>query len=347
MLKFRNFWVCYSAIVSIFLFSCQSEITQEVYNTQETILKTTPLTAYLERMAMENTTQDDVVDGARCFRVKFPYSLIVNSTKITLKTKSDFQVVANIKNMNMWDDDIVHFQFPITIIYSDYSEKIISNQTDLFNELNYCAGHKDDFLQLNCLSFNFPLKINIYDSYKQLGSSVNLLDNKSLYNFIHSLSGTQLISLEYPLTVKDENNQVTTISDNSQLEDRVMEALGHCSDNNHAPADFIQTLLTGNWKIGYFYEEAERTSLYNGFIFNFKNDHTVIATKSGVNYFGQWESKIENGVNQFKMNFSSDPLHDLEKDWKLFEFNSSQIRFREGLNHSGLESDYLYFFKIN
>ncbi len=347
MSSFKNY-IRFLSVMSLFvLFSCQSEIADQEYNTQETILKTTPLTTYVERIAMQNTSQDNVVDNADCFMVKFPYVITINTIEITLNSKTDYLLVEKAKNLSVIDNDIVYFHFPITLIFNDYSQKIIGNQSDFNTQLHDCELHSNDFFKINCLDFVFPLTINIYDSTKQIASSVKISDNKSLYNFISSLKESQYIAFGYPLTIKNENGQFITINDNRQLENNIEEALVHCPENKNMSLDFMGTLTNGFWKISYFYDDFERTSLYNGYVFVFKNDQSVIATKSGIALMGHWETRINNGIREFKISFNPDLLHELDQGWKLFEFNAAQIRFRGETSNSGMETDYLFFTKVN
>jgi len=51
--------------------------------------------------------------------------------------------------------------------------------------------------------------------------------------------------------------------------------------------------------------------------------------KSGVFYNGTWKTKSNNGVREFEIKFESDVLKKLDEDWKVFEFNNSQLRFRK------------------
>ena len=69
--KFSGFLL--ATVLSLVFFSCQSEITDEQYSTKETITKTTPLTTYVERIVMQKTAQDNIIDQTDCFMVKFPY----------------------------------------------------------------------------------------------------------------------------------------------------------------------------------------------------------------------------------------------------------------------------------
>lgn len=347
MSSFKNYLRLLSVMSLFVLFSCQSEIAEQQYNTQETILKTTPLTTYVERIAMQSTSQDNLVDNTDCFMVKFPYVITINNVEITINSKADYLLVEKAKNLSVLDNDIVYFHFPMTVILNDYNERIIQNQTDFNNLLHDCEAHLNDFFKINCLEFIFPITINIYDSAKQIASSVKISDNKSLYNFISNLKENQFIAFAYPLIIKNENGQSVTINDNTQLENSIEQALDHCYDNKNTSLDFMGTITNGFWKISYFYDDFEKTALYNGYVFVFKNDQSVIATKSGITLIGHWETRINNGVREFKISFNSDLLHGLDKGWKLFEFNTAQIRFKGETSNSGMETDYLFFTKVN
>ena len=88
------------------LFSCQSEIAQEDYSTQETIQKQTPLTTFVERVVMQKTTQDNMVDHTDCFGIKFPYVITINGVDISLNSADDYSLVENNRNLYLSDDDI-------------------------------------------------------------------------------------------------------------------------------------------------------------------------------------------------------------------------------------------------
>ena len=70
----------------------------------------------------------------------------------------------------------------------------------------------------------------------------------------------------------------------------------------------------------------------------------MVATKDGVSVTGQWETNIVNNVRELKVNFSTELLNKLNNDWKLFEFNNSQIRLRYVTGSN--VTNYLYFGKI-
>jgi hypothetical protein len=335
----------YLAIVSLLLlFSCQSEVEEQVYSTQETITKSSPLTSYLQRVAMVKTVQDNLIDKSSYCTIKLPYKVTVNNASISINTTADYQKVVDNINAYTNDNDIVKITFPVTMIYYNYVEKVLTSQSDFDSLLYYWADEPDLLSKINCLNINYPLAINIYNTANQIASTVQITSDASFFSFINNLKESQFIAISYPISITDYNNHLVTIANNSQLENAIKNAIDNCKDSTNPSLDFINTLTQASWKISYFYEDSVKTSLYNGYVFVFKNDKSVTATKLGVTINGQWETKTDNGVREFRIKFNPDLLHQLDEDWDVFEFNNSQFRFRkeEGSN----DNHYLYFEKI-
>ncbi len=342
--KFSGFLL--ATVLSVVFFSCQSEIADEQYSTKETITKTTPLTTYVERIVMQKTAQDNIIDQTDCFMVKFPYTVTVNAVDITINSAADIALVENNIALSSIDTDVVSIHFPITVIFNDYKEETLDSLSDYTDLLHDCAEKSDYLPQINCLNFNYPILINRYDSNNQIASSLTIQDNQALYYFIDNLQDNQFIAVGYPITVTSSNGYPITVTNNSQLEDLIKEALDNCSENTNTTLDFVQVLSNGAWKISYFYHDEEQTTVYSGYQFSFKSDYTVVASKSGISKTGTWSIKTNNGEREFKIDFDADPLKELEENWEVFEFSTSELRFRDPSDNS-LETDYLYFTKIN
>lgn len=342
MKNFTNsFWVL--VFFANFFAACQTEAVVEIYNTNETITKTTPLTTYLERVVLQNTSQDDIIDKTNCFMVKFPYVITVNNAEIAIKSASDYQLVQNNINAYSNDNDIVFFHFPITVILNDYTEKKLENQTAFNNLIIECQTKTNDFGKINCVIIQFPIAISIYDSNKQIASTSAILSNQSLYNFIENLVDNKYIALKYPISITNSNGQNFTITTNNQLEDLIKNAIDTCPDTINTTLDFTKTLTSNSWKISYYFKGTEKTSIYSGYSFTFNLNNKVAVTKSGVTYNGIWSTKVDNGVREFEIKIEKEPLHSLDEGWKLLEFNESQFRFRKG--EGANENEYLYFEK--
>lgn len=326
-----------------FFTACQTGSIEEVHSTKATITKTTPLTAEVQRVAMQKTSQDNIIDKSSCFMIKTPYLIKVNNVQIPINSPADYQLVQNNINAFSNDNDIVSIHFPVTVLFSDYTQKNITSQTDLDALISNCQADLNGFGKINCLTINYPISISVYDSNYQIASSISIIDNMAMFNFIANLADNKFIALNYPITVKDQNGQNVIVMTNGQFEDVIKNAVDNCSDNPNMHLDFMQILTANSWKISYYYNDIDRTVNYNGYSFNFNPDFTAVASKLGVIYNGTWSTSMDNGRRRFEIKFNSSSLDKLNEDWKVFEFSASQLRFRSDDGNN--ENDYLYLEK--
>lgn len=341
-MNFKNYLNIFALLLVVFFTACQTESSTEVHSTKETITKTTPLSTYVQRVAMQTTSQDNIIDNSSCFMIKFPYVVTVNSVQITIKSSSDYVLVQNNINAHSYDNDIVYIQFPVVVVLNDYSEKNLANQTAFNTLISECQTNSNSFGKINCITITYPIVITIYDSNNQIASTNSLTNDQSLFNFFNNLNSNQFLAINYPINITNSNGVTVVITDNSQFEDNIKAALDNCVQNVNPSLDFLKILTSNSWKLTYcFYDNYEITSNYNGYIFVFNSNYKVVATKSGIIYNGTWSTKVDNGVRELAIKFETDKFDKLSEDWKVFEFNDSQLRFRhsDGIN----ETDYLYF----
>ncbi|PVX46426.1 hypothetical protein C8C85_2283 [Flavobacterium sp. 103] len=330
-----------SIIAFLFLLSCQSEMDQQDYNKQETVTNVSPLISNLQRVAMVKTVQDNVIDKSSYCTIKPPYTVVVNNEKIAINTAADYQKVVDNINANSYDDDIVKIDFPVTMIYYNYYEKNIPDEANFNSLIDYWNHYPDLLSKINGLNINYPITINIYNSANQVASSVSIVSDQAFFNFIKNLNASQYISLSYPISIVDYSNQTKSITNNLDFENAIKYAIDYCPENNLVTLDFVGTITNGAWAIPYFFDDSEKTSFYSGYSFVFKSDKSVVATKGTLSETGQWESTIQNGDRELQLNFSSELLSKLNKNWELFEFNNSKVRLRD----VGTSTNYLYFEK--
>lgn len=339
MLPFQKYL---SIIVVLFLLSCQSEMGEQDYNPQQTVTNISPLTTYLQRVAMVKTVQDNIIDGSSYCTIKLPYTVTVNNTHIAINSTSDYQKVIDNINSSTYDDDIVKIDFPVMMVYYNYIEKNIPNQADFDSLINYWNLFPDLLSKINGLNINYPITINTYNRANQMAGSVSIVSDQAFFNFITNLTQTEYISLQYPISVTDDNDQTKSIATNLDFENAIKYAIDNSPDNNSTALDFATTITKGSWNIPYFYSDIDKTTYLSGYSFVFKNDLSVVATKGTTSETGQWQITSLNGIEQLKLNFTSELLSKLNKNWNLFEFNNSQIRLRNvGTN----TTSYLYFEK--
>lgn len=330
-----------SIVVFLFLLSCQNEIDEQDNNAQGTITSVSPLTSYLQRVAMVQTVQDNVIDGSTYCTIKLPYTVTVNNTQIAVNTTADYQKVIDNINTSTYDDDVVKIDFPVTMVYYNYIEKLIPNEADFDTLIDYWNQYPDLLSKINGLNINYPITINIYNSANQVGSSQSIISDQAFFNFIKNLNASQYISLNYPISIVDYHNQNKLITNNLEFENAIKYAIDYCPENNIVMLDFTNTITNGSWTIPYYFDDSDKTSSYSGYSFVFNSDKSVVATKGAVSETGQWESTVQNNVRELKFTFSTALFSKLNHNWKLFEFNNSQIRLRDVSNGT----DYLYFEK--
>jgi hypothetical protein len=331
------------AAVFLLLLSCQNESPDDQDNSgQGTITNASPLTSYLQRVAMVPTVQDNVIDGSTYCTIKLPYTVTVNNTQIAVNTTADYQKVIDNINANNYDDDIVKIDFPVTMVYYNYIQKLIPNEADFDSLIDYWNQYPDLLSKINGLNINYPITINIYNSANQIGSSQSIISDQAFFNFIKNLNASQYISLKYPISIVDYHGQTKTINNNLDFENAIKYAIDYCPENNIVTLDLNEVIRKGSWDIPYYFDDSEKTSSYSGYSFVFENDNSVVATKGGTSETGQWESSVQNNVRELKLTFSSALLSKLNNNWKLFEFNNSQIRLRDVSS----STNYLYFEKL-
>ncbi|MCC9016237.1 hypothetical protein [Flavobacterium lipolyticum] len=330
-----------SIVVLLFLLSCQSETDEKDDTAQGTVTNVSPLATYLQRVAMVQTVQDNVIDGSSYCTIRLPYTVTVNNVKIAINSTADYKKVTDNINANAYDDDIVKIDFPVKMVYYNYIEKNIPAESDFKALIDYWNLNPDLLSKINGLNINYPITINSYNSSNQIASSVSIISDQAFFNFIKNLNSSQYISLRYPISIADYNNQTKSIANNLEFENAIKYAIDNAPENNLVTLDFVQTITKGSWEIPYFFDDSEKTPSYTGYSFVFKSDKSVVATKGAASQTGQWESTLQNGVREVKIEFNSEPLNKLNRNWKLFEFNNSQVRLRD----VSTTTDYLYLQK--
>ena len=332
--------------LSILFFSCQKEENEVIQDPSQNLNKTSPLINLLSRVSQNATSQDNVLDGSSCFSVQLPVTVIVNGDNVVVQTQADYQTVQDAIDAFSDDDDIVNFVYPITIQYQNFSTQVINNSDDLDDVLDDCEeDDDDDFDEIDCITLNYPVVLNIYDSNIQLASTLTITNDVQFYNFIENLDDNEFIAINYPISIVDSNGNNIVITSNSQLEDIIEESIDDCDDNSGGggSADFSDVITNGTWYVSYFFEgDDNETSDYLGYNFTFSATGTITIVKASTTTNGSWSNYIDSGDDIMDLNFNDSNLDELEEDWEITEYSSTVIKLK---HVSSGETDYLYFTK--
>ena len=332
------------ALVAFFFGACQKEESTVVNQNTNNIIANSPLSKLISRTSQNPTSVDNVIDSTSCFRVQLPVNVIVDAQNITVATPADYQLVHNAKDAYSNDDDIVHFNYPITIQYQNFSTQIINNYNQLHDAIEAC-GEDDGFDEIDCIAINYPISINIYDSNNQVANTISIQSNSQLFNFMATLSNGIIVAIVYPISVSNSNGQNVIINSNTEFESFIDNSIGDCENSGSGPNPTFTSILTsGSWHVTYYYDDHDETSYYNGFNFTFLNNGIKNVVKNASTSYGSWSTYVDNSQNKMNLSFENNDLEHLGDDWRIIEYTETTIHLKH-VSGGGSDTDYLYFTK--
>jgi len=338
---------CIVFVVIILLFgSCQKEELEIIddNNNVASLSKTSPLTSLVVRMTQSPTSSDNVLDNSSCFRVQLPVTVIVNGQNIVVTTETEYATVQAAIDAFSNDDDIVNFIYPITIQYQNFQTQVVSNANQLDDVMDQC-DEDDGFDEIACIQIVFPVTINVYNTGSQTPTTVTFTSNAQLYSFLDNLSSATLLAINYPISVINSSGQTISITSNSQFKNFIEDSIDDCNTNSSGGnADLVAILTSGTWRINYFFDNQDETSNYSGFNFTFNANGTTSAMKNATTINGTWLAYMDSGNQKLDLGFDGVTLDEIEEDWRVIEFTSTNIRLKHISGGDG-STDYLYFTK--
>lgn len=343
----------YLALFAMLLFGCQSEETTIVQNNSDALGKTSPLTSLVSRVCQNPTHVDDILDNSSCYSISLPVEVMVNGEDFYVENEDDFHDIWENMQESWSDDDIVHFQFPVTVVFPDFTQLIVNNQGQL--DALGCTDN-GDFYEIRCLDFVFPVSINTYDTNNQIANTVTIYNNTGFYNFIENLAGAEIFTVVYPVTLTLASGESIVVNNNRELEDLIEDAIDDCDSNWGGPGPEPLTLeeivVSGTWHISFCDDRAGRSpqppNIYEGYNFTFFDNGTVTAVKNSVASNGTWEVYQDGSHTMMDLFFPQPQLQGLTDDhWKVTEYNATNFRLKEDYDdgRSSGGNDYIYFTK--
>lgn len=339
-------------ILGLILFSfggCQKEEETIIQDETESFVVDSPIAGLLARTSQNPTSGDNILDNSSCFSVQLPVTVIVNGQQIVVADQADYQTVQDAIDEFSNDDDIVNFVYPITIRYQNFQTQVLQDSEDLEDAIDDC-GDDDGFEEIDCITLVYPITINVYDSNNQLANTVTIANNSNLFNFLANLGNNVYAAINYPIEAINSNGQTVVINSNTELENFLEESIDDCDDDNSGGSGtgsqaFTDVLTSGTWYISYYYEDDDNeTADFNGYNFSFNSNGTSTALKNGVTTNGTWSTYVDSGYNKFDLSFDGVALDEIEDDWRIIEFSTTQIRLKDVSGGDG-STDYLTFTK--
>jgi len=327
-----------------FTLSCQKEKIEISEETNNNLRANAPLYEIMARVAQNPTSQDNILDNSSCFMVQLPVDVIVNGQPITVNNASDYQTVQAAIDAFSGDDDIVNFIFPIVIQFQNFELQTI-NDVDELDEVSDDCDEDDDFNEIDCISINYPIVINTYDSNNQIASATTIQNNIDLYDFFETIEDTIYVSISYPISIVNSNGQNVVINSNGQLENAIENAIEECGNNSSNGITLESVITDGTWYVSYFFKNnIDITADFNGYNLTFNANGTTEVTGNGNPITGNWEINSNSSERKLELEFEDNALVRLQEKWKVVEYSTTLVKLRlVGEGNGG--NNYLYLSK--
>jgi len=227
MRNFIKFLAVSIVLTALFFISCQSDENQVVEN-QDVLNRDSVLTKRLLQATFQNgiTDVDDLLDSTSCFKVKFPYTVVVNGTnRLVIRTEADYGQVADIFYASREDQDRVDFEFPITVTTLEGTEIMVETEQE-FRTLSVSCEHPEVIFP--CFNLILPITIYSYDANFQVQQTHVFNTISELHLFLTGLGAGEFYQIDYPITIIHPNSQVM-VNSNEELLLAIENAYELCS----------------------------------------------------------------------------------------------------------------------
>jgi len=307
--------------------SCQKEEVVLIDETTEegTITNNSPLTLLMIRTSLNDGNNDDFIDGADCFSIAFPFTVMVGDTDFIIENELDYQEVLDFIEISGGTFGDIEIVFPITIVFSNYDEVVVNNQEELNNYVSACENEIID--DIDCIDFIYPITFFVYNSETEDTTTVLILDDTELFLFLSTLNPTDFISIDFPISVELEDGYVVEVNSNEELE----SLINNCEDNGNTDTSELEEYLTTNtWYVNYFFNENDETSNYCEYGFNFDVDGTVSASSGNNEVNGTWDVIVDDNDLKLVLYFGTTvPFDELNDDWKVLTASINEIELND------------------
>ncbi|EDP72051.1 hypothetical protein FBALC1_13157 [Flavobacteriales bacterium ALC-1] len=308
--------------------ACQDEAIEiDNPSAEETIVANSSLATLMSRTTANFGAADNILDGSSCFSVELPVTIIISDITITIETEEDLELLESLLDDFNGDDYSLDFVFPITIIFSDYTELVIENVDQFENFINECDGDND---VIECVDFVYPISFSVFNSDFNLIDTVVIENDQALYAFLDELEDDEnvlIVSLNYPVALEYANGETVEVNTNQELADAIEAAGDDCEEENECIEEEVTiNLVECPWEV-YLYTNDDLENLDGPYNFTFSEDGNVVI--EGVfedSYTTTWElTETDNGL---ELNIASFYYYEQQfGNWLVVECDDDDLKF--------------------
>ncbi|TYA92241.1 hypothetical protein [Seonamhaeicola marinus] len=347
-MKINSFYTVILFFSLLVLAGCRKENMEFIEAPEEeTLTKSSTITNLMKNVTSNDGSKDNILDSANCFNINLPIEVTANGTKINVTAKEDYKIVEYIFDESDDDIDELNITYPITLTLSDFTEVTISTPNELASYKTTCKGEnvKDD--DIECLDFNYPITGSIANTISGNLDNISFSTDEELFQFLENLNNTDLVALNFPISVTlFDNTQINIFNfidlarvismykDSCDEDDDFNYNDDDCDDCNVTElADILTTC--NSWTVDKLKRYGnDLDDVYDGYTFNFYSNGNLGVYWGGTSAYGTWVASGEG--NNITVTINVPGLDYCNADWRLHEiaeYTENKIDLRVGYNN--------------
>tara|TARA_R110002050_G_scaffold152504_2_gene280004 strand:+ start:738 stop:1865 length:1128 start_codon:yes stop_codon:yes gene_type:complete len=322
-------------IIALVLAGCQKEYEDIIEpDKSEAISADDNIADLILNVVLNNGSYDNLIDRCSEISIKYPYSILINDQLMEINSKADIDVLY-IDYFQYRDD--IEIQYPITVLYSDYTETVLSNSDDLEKiQEQYNTKLIDD--DIECIDFIYPIEINIYNTTYQKTNNLVAHSDEEMYEIFQDLTDI-ILEIKFPIELETINGEKFSVDNNFELENLIDDYKDNCDENDDVVIEdtdypVINLLTSDSWYVSHYSDTSDETQLFSPFSIDFKPDFSLLVTGNSTTYEGSWEY---DDVKILSIEIDTDvtPLIWLNNGWEVLSVNNSEIQLQAESDSNG------------
>ncbi len=339
------FWIVIFACTT----SCREEESVFVGDMPEELLVPGSNVAnLLFKTTLNDGSEDNIIDGASCFSVNLPVTVIVNGMELLIEDVAGIDRIEELFEENDEDEDSLEIVFPITITFADYTEETVTNQEELTAFANTCPEENSEDDDIECVDIVYPVTISIFNTAMESFDSFMFEDNASLNDFIENLNEEDIVNIEFPITLVLTDGTELEAQDLLGLEQLISDAEDSCDEDDDndfndddcddCTVDLLEEVLVScnNWKVNKFQVNGDNLkNEFDDLSFAFDQDGNLTASSDTQTFVGTWSAQGDG--NAISMVLDIPALNAFNLTWNVNEIMETpgvaKVILREGENN--------------
>lgn len=321
---------------------------------EDTIQPNSAVAVLMSNLALNDGSNDNIIDSANCLSVQLPVTVTVNGIQLVINDDDGYEDIEDI--IDLFDDDIdsVVISYPVTVLLADFSTVVVNSDSELAALASNCSGENEDDDDIECIDFQYPITASVFDENNDLISTITITNDNEMYNFIEDLDQFAAVTISFPITVILADGTPQTINNIQDLANAIEIADDSCDedDDNDFDDDDCDSCSTNDldtvfadcavWTV----DKLERNDndledQYVGYLFSFASDGTIAVTEGSNNFNGTWQASGSGNAISVTINVTG--LPDFNDTWILHEIEQEpgevEVDLRLGDDRLRFESD--------